>query len=1350
MTTPIELIGKSVFLGPLTDAAWEVAKRAWEALTQKPLEELYVEAFQRAVDNARPRLTRHARDGEVELDQPGLRQVLRMDLGASRGSVSPSSASSELFLSRLARSMCERSVVMIGGHNLTHHEYTQLSYNLAREAATLFEEVVSRDERAFRSALLRETGQNRAAIEEIRSRLESMEDLERRLDGIGATLDTLATPSTYRGSALVGERIHDVEKALRDIVDAILTAADGTETSVSLVLPYSDMPPPPPAFIAPRSHRLGQLVEGLRSVTWVSLVDGPGKGKSQLARAAAEMRSPPVVCWVALRRRGGAAAEVHLETQIVRWLAQLKGGDPVSAGTEMPHRNLIHMAQLVSECTGDEGLLVVDDLPDSIDNQALFEQVCWIAAGLATNGATLLTTSQRHLPPFVEAEVGPGLLVTEAGQFWASDVLDMLDSAGAPAHARTDQIAHLIVASTHGHPSLIAASVAWLRDRGWSLEEDTLIGLLTGEPGAPVRQQERRRMLRLVEEPARQLLHRLSLVEEGFDRGLALRVSEVAVPIPDPGVLLDELRGPWLEQTEHGNLKVTALLRAMGRDNLPSETQKQVHAAVADHYLSQGTVDASQAQSVALHLWNAEQYQRFAGVLIQLMVSAQKPQEAKYILWAAALISPGMEWPHELNLDLRIMLRAGQVRTRLLAGRDASALDEDLQRLMDEAGRDNSWALLFACLNTGPLLPIEELPAVQTLLRAVSAVRLLRGQAIIHEDDLPGRYDDIIWLAGARLRGLSQVRGFLVSVGAMTSEERRLLFASELAPETMALAMDSVWNEEASRPSSERNWLAVMDFFDETEKSAREFGAMPFLVACARATAVVLADYLDQPDNALEVLQSVPEPSDADLSFLLHYTAGCILFDADRTSEALNQLDVALATPGDGFSAYRFHGQLYAAIADSKLGNWETAMGRCAAVIRLASQMPEFLTYERLETIGELAWVHWAAGRREKACAAMYGLVTSLSALDDPTDPRYRETFNKAGHALGWFCSVARTGQPPTVTASGDTYTAVQAGHFGVRRERIGAFTPPIGFSIAWLLTQMGALAYGVRLRRIAKTAYDAARNLPGPSRADQLRVVLIDTELAALCASHGDLQRAMDLSFSSIDGVVTHGYGSEGDEIFSTTADQMPGEDAPSLSPEETRAAEERLLLGMFIGPALTGLLSTTRSRDTWINILADLQTTVSERRHLFREDALAEKVLGFLNALVNLWKADEVPDEPPTTADDSFLKALWFLVASGVSSTRLVESLRMQVQAVDFLLRVPGAQQYLLPDVGAFIHRFWLDVANTRSFALNSPQLFREELRALSSRGGAKTAARVLLGAASAVGIRLPSEIRSRLTAV
>ena len=66
-----------------------------------------------------------------------------------------------------------------------------------------------------------------------------------------------------------------------------------------------------------------KLKEYLKSIVWLALIDGPGKGKTQLAISIYQDFKDPFRCWISLRNQGNLASK-HFREQIFRWLIQLK------------------------------------------------------------------------------------------------------------------------------------------------------------------------------------------------------------------------------------------------------------------------------------------------------------------------------------------------------------------------------------------------------------------------------------------------------------------------------------------------------------------------------------------------------------------------------------------------------------------------------------------------------------------------------------------------------------------------------------------------------------------------------------------------------------------------------------------------------------------------------------------------------------------------------------------------------------------------------------------------------------------------------------------------------------------
>jgi len=1175
---------------------------------------------------------------------------------------------------------------------------------------------------------------------------------ELRLSAVGPRLTELlppASPFSEQEKVLVGHT-----NAFETAMDAGLTQALETGglaallTRIAMPMPPPDSPPLPPMLQAGRGHLVREVCDNLADTTWVALIGATGLGKTQLARSVVQACATKKDWWVSLRGQDGATACSHLEQQIARWLVRLTEDELLWDSYALGRISITRVIDLVAQRVGGDGLLIVDNLPDPLQDKVLYQHLGSAAAIFAAHGTKLLTTSQRGLPPVLQSDLGQLLSVTSPPAFSENDILEVLERAGAPPVMRKENTVALVFATTKGHPSLVMATVHWLKQRQWSLAKEDLTRLLAGEPTEGVREAERRRMLRLLNEESRELLYRVSLLRTEFDRKLALRIAAVPPQIPRPGENLDELVGPWLDRLERGQYEVVAILEDAGRLNLSEETRKQVHKVISEHFLSQGTIDVSRGHAISLHLWAAGDYRGFATLLTRLMLSAATPSQAQYLEWATYLLLPDIQWPVEIELDLRIMLRAAQVRTRVLAGGDAAELDADLRELMALAGPEDSLALLMAYLNTGPLL--SGMAPEVALHRALQAVRLIRDSAHVSEEDFPEKLEELVWIPTLRLQEPEQIRQFLSEVRLMTDEERRRLFSADLAIEAVSHLMDRSWFAEAAKPAEQRDWDSVLDMLHEAEDIGALPGAHSLKIAQARAKALVLADYQDRRDAALKVLEAIPNPEEPDLLFLVNYTLGCVLFDDNQLAEALLRLDAAARTDGQAFSYYRFDAERRTAIAHAKLAQWDHAKKSGIKAIHLAAATPESLAYDRLEMIGELAWVHWATGNRRKACGAMYGLVNGLVAREDVTEARFRETFNKTGHALGWYGHMAERRSPPPATPSGEVYHAVEAGFFGIRRELLGEYVSPVGYSKAILLTQLGMFAGTLDLPCMAWRAYRLI-DYSEEGEGGRLLLEAAKTDVALLAARFGHPEEAVAIGLRAARALVVSARLRErdADYLLSLASDDIrtTWESVPS----EQRATAEQMILHLVLAAAFADWLADGLSKEEVDARLAEWEKAMSANREAFEDPNCWDKVVPFLKTLSSVWGGASVPEgDIEIPEDSSCLQILWYLVGSMQPETRLVDSLRMQVMALEYLVRIPDLGRHMLPGGGKFIHRFWLDAVNRRSFAVRSPRLFREELFGISPSQGAKTGVRVLRSASRALGVTLPENIATAFSQV
>jgi hypothetical protein len=119
------------------------------------------------------------------------------------------------------------------------------------------------------------------------------------------------------------------------------------------------------------------------------------------------------------------------------------------------------------------------------------------------------------------------------------------------------------------------------------------------------------------------------------------------------------------------------------------------------------------------------------------------------------------------------------------------------------------------------------------------------------------------------------------------------------------------------------------------------------------------------------------------------------------------------------------------------------------------------------------------------------------------------------------------------------------------------------------------------------------------------------------------------------------------------------------------------------------------------------------------------------------------------PQSNEDTTLRVFQSLAHSMKDGGKLVDNLWQQVTAVDFLFRSRNVipEEHVMPGIGKVLHQYWLGVSQTRRFALNSPDLFHQELLSISPKLGVNTVIRVLLAARSAVGVEFGQEILTRM---
>jgi len=244
MISLVGLLDKYIFAGVPSNAVYDLLKAAWGKAHAKSWEALYVESFQQAVKDEAKTLAKYTgHGGEVELNDAELAKALHRDLAVDPAILPFSALSDSEFAARLGKAMAERSVLVIGGHNLSPDDYAQLVRNLVQQARARFKSAILVDENAFRKALLEEALATQATVEETQSLvgevhiyladrfdvvLERLDEIRADIKEIKRTLKEQPQPQPSASQSKVAKKVmisstaRDLPEHRKEVMDACL------------------------------------------------------------------------------------------------------------------------------------------------------------------------------------------------------------------------------------------------------------------------------------------------------------------------------------------------------------------------------------------------------------------------------------------------------------------------------------------------------------------------------------------------------------------------------------------------------------------------------------------------------------------------------------------------------------------------------------------------------------------------------------------------------------------------------------------------------------------------------------------------------------------------------------------------------------------------------------------------------------------------------------------------------------------------------------------------------------------------------------------------------------------------
>ena len=791
------------------------------------------------------------------------------------------------------------------------------------------------------------------------------------------------------------------QQVLAAIMNAVSTSfiGDSSDITIQSQSPVQTAIPRLYRDVVPRRELLESIQATLQSEGIAVLQGGAGRGKTTLANLTAKAINGSSWLWLDFRNiKSGQIAPL-----LQRFAAEVSN-------------------------RSSQVNVVLDDLDLRPHELRRYEEVLRVVVyRVLERGAKLLVTSQHELPNNLIRLLGISSTVAiQVPNFTISEIEQFAQQLGCPAN-HVELWARLTQLHTSGHPRLVHARLARLREKGWKQDEDENI-FQTPREVVEEREQAQQLLLNLPEDH-RKFLYRLSLILTKFRRDHALNIGEISESILHPGEIFNQLVGPWVDLVDETYYTISPLLTNAADQVWYEDGVNNLHAQIANAILKAKDLTTIEARAILDHSIRGQNKEGMIAVVHGLITTAGDDWEelSKEFAW---LMYVQTDPPEELFLgdaftNSLFRLLQYRIAVQVQPGRAPKLLEIwEAETKPYEPYQSYLWCRVIlatqALIYYQVLLPVKKmvgyLKEIIDIADSDKEIQEIYGNLIglpeEYKTDKTNSFSILFGFIFARQPFYAPCLSDLIDALDECQPKIRTLLLVNFEEDSIEsrILIDNVWRAEARLENPD--WARCLQVYEKVIEKALAWGYPYIAAASAKGIAIIHDEHLQDSNTAHKVLQDIssrlgPLPVIEEERALIylrqkHYKEALNIYERmlpewDPSSE---KLDVRPA------EEYR-----RAAICAAHLDDWEKAATFFEDGAKRAQRTEGTEMYIGL--YADAGFAQFKAGNMLDSIKLFNLALQKFETLpQDNTDVKYFTLKKRLSHTVGWMTGYERENYP--------------------------------------------------------------------------------------------------------------------------------------------------------------------------------------------------------------------------------------------------------------------------------------------------------------------------------------------------